>query len=92
MAMAFHQRVTSGLNGTYDDIDMAFFASHHEDRSHRLRATVQNLNTKFADTMRERGAKRRIVSDDESDMDMNERNDGQIVLSRNQMKMWIREV
>ncbi|EXJ73554.1 uncharacterized protein A1O5_03315 [Cladophialophora psammophila CBS 110553] len=92
LAMAFHQRVTSGLNGTYDDIDMAFFASHHQHPSHRLRATVQNLNTKFAETMRERGGKRRVVSDDQSDIDLDEHDNVQIVLSKNQMKMWIREV
>lgn len=95
LTMSFNQLVTSALNGTYDDVDMAFFNNYEKYRSHRLRATVQNLNTKFADTMRDRGAKRRVVADledDHSDAESNEDDDGQVLVSEKNMKRWVGEV
>ncbi|KIW22041.1 uncharacterized protein PV07_12559 [Cladophialophora immunda] len=95
LAMSFDQLVTSALNGTYDDVDMTFFNLEEKHRSHRLRATVQDLNTKYADTMRDRGAKRRVVAaseDDCSDTESTEDDDGQILVSEKGMKRWVSEV
>ncbi|EXJ61698.1 dynamin GTPase [Cladophialophora yegresii CBS 114405] len=95
LAMAFHQLVTSTLNGTYDDIDVTFFAPDNERMSRRLRATVQNLNTEFADAMRERGAKRRITTaseDSPHDSESNESHNGQMLVTETEMKSWIRQV
>ncbi|KAK5215354.1 hypothetical protein LTR72_011590 [Exophiala xenobiotica] len=89
LAMAFDQLVASALNGTYDDVDMTFFNLHEKHTSHLLWATVQNLNTKFADTMRDRGAKPRVVvssEDNYSDTELAEDDDGQILVSENDMK------
>ncbi|KIW65525.1 hypothetical protein, variant, partial [Phialophora macrospora] len=95
LAMAFHQLVTSTLNGTYDDLDKSFFASDNEHMSRRLRANIQNLNTQFADTMRERGAKRRITTASEGDQDdseSSESDEDQILVTETEMKGWIRQV
>ncbi|KIW36744.1 uncharacterized protein PV06_11040 [Exophiala oligosperma] len=95
LTMAFNQLVTSALNGTYDDVDIVFFNLYEKHRPRRLRATIQNLNTKFADTMRERGAKRRVVTDVEDDLseaESNEDNAGQMLVSEKDMKRWVAEV
>jgi hypothetical protein len=95
LAMTFHQLVTSTLNGTYDDINMSFFASDNDRTSRRLRATVQNLNTEFSDEMRECGAKRRIVTasePDQSDAESSESVNDQILVTEKEMKGWIRQV
>lgn len=95
LTMAFNQLVTSALNGTYDDVDIVFFNLYEKHRPRRLRATIQNLNTKFADTMRESGAKRRVVTDvedDLSDAESNEDNAGQMLVSEKDMKRWVAEV
>jgi hypothetical protein len=95
-AMAFHQLVTSTLNGTYDDNDMSFFVTGSGNTSRRLRARIQNLNSDFADTVRDRGAKRRIVTVSEEDEqwgpESDQSQDGQILVTEKEMKSWIRQV
>ena len=95
LAMTFYQLVSSTLNGTYDDIDMSFFVSK-ENISRRLRARIQNLNTEFADMVRDRGAKRRIVADSEGDeqsgSESDESDEGQMLVTEKEMKSWIRQV
>lgn len=61
--MDFYSLCTSALNGTYDG-GVFFDVGKHQDL-HRLRANVQFLNSKFADVMRCKGAKRKIVSETE---------------------------
>lgn len=93
--MTFYQLVSSTLNGIYEDIDMSFFVSK-ENISRRLRARIQNLNTEFADTVRDRGAKRRIVTDSEGDeqsgSESDESEEGQMLVTEKEMKSWIRQV
>ncbi|KAK5548613.1 hypothetical protein LTR46_011962 [Exophiala xenobiotica] len=74
---------------------MTFFNLEENHRSHRLRATVQDLNTIFADTMRDRGAERRVVpdsQDDYSDTESTQDDDGQILASEKDVKKWVSEV
>ncbi|KAK5210622.1 hypothetical protein LTR72_012419, partial [Exophiala xenobiotica] len=71
---------------------MTFFNLEENHRSHRLRATVQDLNTIFADTMRDRGAERRVVpdsQDDYSDTESTQDDDGQILASEKDVKKWV---
>ena len=64
----FSLLVSNALNGVYYD---PYFGDAMSDDGYerRLRAVVQNLLTEFSDTMRHRGASRRIVDDDHDDDD-----------------------
>lgn len=102
LAMAFHKLVTSALNGTYDDVDTSFSVPHDERGVRRLRATIENLDAQLADTMRDRGAKRRMVADSDgphsaddvphTDDESSGSNGGQVRVSRKEMRVWIRQV
>lgn len=73
IAMQFHRLVTAALHGDYHGVDAAFFETTDETTDHiRLRALVHNLNTQFADEMRERGQTMIVVSDADSESDGHE--------------------
>lgn len=99
LAMSFHRLVTSALNGTYDDTDLSFFSRDSCDPARRLRALIQNLNTKFAESIRVEGAKRKVVPETEPESDGNSGSESsdhdsghQILVTEREMKEWIREV
>ena len=71
--MQFHRLVTAALHGDYHGVDAAFFEPTGGPADHiRLRALVHNLNTDFADEMRERGQTMIVVSDGDSESDGHE--------------------
>ena len=73
IAMQFHRLVTAALHGDYHGVDAAFFEATDQAADHiRLRALVHNLNTDFADEMRERGQTMIVVSDADSESDGHE--------------------
>ena len=73
IAMQFHRLVTAALHGDYHGVDAAFFETTDETASHiRLRALIHNLNTHFADEMRERGQTMIVVPDADSESDGHE--------------------
>ena len=73
IAMQFHRLVTAALHGDYHRVDAVFFEVTDEAADHmRLRALVHNLNTDFADDMRERGQTMIVVSDVDSGSDEHE--------------------
>lgn len=73
VAMHFHRLVTAALHGDYHGVDEAFFEATDEATDHiRLRALVHNLNTDFADDMRERGQTMIVVSGLDSGSDGHE--------------------
>jgi hypothetical protein len=61
------------LHGDYHGVDAAFFEPTDETADYiRLRALVHNVNTDFADEMRERGQTMIVVSDADSESDAHE--------------------
>lgn len=96
MAMQFHSLTTSALNGTYYEADGTFFGEiDDKSRSRRLRAVVHQLNSSFAEYMRQNGQKRKIrrsqSSDDSSDSE-EEPEEGQLLVTEAEMKSWVKEV
>jgi hypothetical protein len=96
LAMHFHSLATSALNGTYHETDAAFFEEDDGDaHSKRLRAVVHRLNTAFADYMRDNGQRRKITnrtSSDDSEEDEESPEDGQILVTEDEMKAWVKQV
>ena len=73
IAMQFHRLVTAALHGDYHGVDAAFFEATDQAADHiRLRALAHNLNTDFADEMRERGQTMIVVPDADSESDGHE--------------------
>lgn len=73
IAMQFHRLVTAALHGDYHGVDATFFEATDQAADHiRLRALVHNLNTGFADGMRERGQTMVVVSDPNCESDGHE--------------------
>jgi hypothetical protein len=90
MAMQFHSLTTSVLNGTYHKADAIFFGELDDKiRSRRLRAVVHQLNSNFAEYMRENGQKRKVgpllSSHDSSDSE-EEPEEGQLKVTEFEMK------
>ena len=67
IAMRFHRLVTAALHGDYHGVDAAFFETSNTADYIRLRALVHNLNTDFANEMRECGQTTLVVSDADSE-------------------------
>ena len=73
IAMQSHRLVTVALHGDYHGVDATFFEATDEAADHiRLRTLVHNLNTDFADDMRERGQTMVVFSDTDSESDGHE--------------------
>jgi hypothetical protein len=87
---------TSALNGTYHEVDAAFFGEIDDKNcSRRLRAVVHQLSSHFSQYVRGDGQKRKIhrssSSDDSSDSEM-EPEEGQLLVTESEMNAWVKEV
>jgi hypothetical protein len=98
IAMQFHRLVTAALHGDYHGVDAAFFENTDETADHiRLRALVHNLNTEFADEMRERGQTMIVVSDEGPESDGHESSSEDLSsiphrVSREEMRTFVMKV
>lgn len=96
LAMQFHSLAVSALNGTYHETDGVFFGQvDHEAHSIRLRALVHQLNTRFAERIRNSGQKRKVCVENFID-DCTEGDDDvehdQLRVTESEMRSWVREV
>lgn len=99
LSMKFYELLQAALDGNYHSIDVAFFSE--SDKS-RLRACVQESNTKFAAYMRESGQRRKMKVESESNNTMPESGDSkdhelgdnttQIIVSKAEMMQWVKQV
>lgn len=87
LSMQFRGLVTTALNGPYDEMDSDFFLNSD---SARLRAKVHRLNTDFSAFMRDDGAMRKIV--DNADAGSKVEKTGQILVTEEEMKEWVKKV
>ena len=68
IAMRFHNLATAALHGEYHRVDTAFFADADESATYfTLRAFVHNVNTAFANDMREFGQTMKVMQEPETD-------------------------
>ena len=68
IAMRFHNLATAPLHREYHGVDTAFFADADGSATYfRLRAFVHNVNTAFANDMRESGQTMKVVQEPETD-------------------------
>jgi hypothetical protein len=93
LSMKFYELLQAALDGNYHTIDSDFFS---EAEGSRLRARVQEANTKFATAMRLKGKKRVTKSKSspvlgQSDDDLPLENT-QLVVTDEEMLQWVKEV
>jgi GTPase SAR1 family protein len=96
----FHGLVRAGIDGDYGGRDAKFFNVQGKNFANRLRAVVHLENEKFANHMREYGQTRKFVcqqdnpsfesTDQGMDLALNE--EGQILVSKEEMAAWVKEV
>jgi hypothetical protein len=91
----FHALLQAGIDGNYGGRDATFFEARDGAFGNRLRAMVHLENEKFANCMRDYGQKRKIVSSE--DIDSSEEapssdNEDQILVSKEGMAAWVRQV
>lgn len=86
----FHNLVKSGVEGAYAGRDEEFFRVSGDDISVRLRAAIHMKNEDFATYMRLNSEKRKVV--DEEEMKSTDGEEGQILLTADDMMSWIRQV
>ncbi|KAJ2967000.1 hypothetical protein NQ176_g9880 [Zarea fungicola] len=89
-SMEFSQLLNAALNGNYDGIN-PLFLSHD---NCRLRARIQQLNTKFAQQMRLNGKKRKTdpASPSSNSEDDSTDETAQLIVSKAEMMQWVKEV
>ncbi|KAL7942892.1 P-loop containing nucleoside triphosphate hydrolase protein [Trichoderma barbatum] len=98
LSMKFYELLQAALEGNYHSIDTEFFS---ESGTSRLRARVQEWNTRFSNYMRESGQKRkmepepdpfneRLGSDDPEDHELGGVT-AQIIVSKAEMMRWVKE-
>ncbi|KAL4863060.1 P-loop containing nucleoside triphosphate hydrolase protein [Aspergillus spectabilis] len=98
LSMKFYELLQAALDCNYHSIDSDFFSGT---KGSRLRAHVQEANTKFATSMHLKG-KMRVVgpdnppvlggSDHDSNKDDSVDEDAQLIVSDEEMLQWVREV
>ncbi|KAJ5558984.1 dynamin GTPase [Penicillium sp. DV-2018c] len=96
----FHGLVRAGIDGDYGGRDADFFKIQDKKFANRLRAVVHLENEKFANHMREYGQKRKVVHREEdecSELDdqtteSSPNDEGQILVSKEEMAAWVKEV
>ncbi|KAL7795108.1 P-loop containing nucleoside triphosphate hydrolase protein [Trichoderma ceciliae] len=98
LSMRFYELLQAALDGNYHSVDAAFFS---ESENSRLRARVQEKNTKFAGYMRESGQRRKFKADAESENSVPESDNsedhklagetGQILVSKTEMMQWVKQ-
>jgi len=97
-SMTFYELLQAALDGNYHSIKANFFAQQPQSR---LRAVVQQLNTKFAAHMRESGQRRKLRSSDSDNpeppaggSDDHESIDetAQLLVSKAEMMHWVKQV
>ncbi|UKZ94349.1 uncharacterized protein TrAFT101_009225 [Trichoderma asperellum] len=99
LSMRFYELLQAALDGNYYSIDAAFFLGSE---SSRLRASIQKMNTSFANHMRNSGQKRKMTTDLEPNRSVPEVKDpknhepaydiSQILVSRKGMIQWVKQV
>ncbi|KAJ9133186.1 Interferon-induced GTP-binding protein Mx-like protein [Pleurostoma richardsiae] len=91
-SMQFHRVAEAALDGNYQGPDADFFRAPGT----RLRAEVHKANTQFADDLRVRGQKRKIVTentDENADGESADENETQQVhVTKQEMTAWVKEV
>ncbi|KAL4863924.1 hypothetical protein BDV12DRAFT_201641 [Aspergillus spectabilis] len=96
----FHGLVRAGINGDYGGRDAQFFNVQGKNFANRLRAVVHLENEKFANHMREYGQTRKVVSREDNQslesadqtMELSLNEEGQILVSKEGMAVWVKEV
>lgn len=96
--MRFYELLQAALDGNYHSIDAEFFDSEIS----RLRATVQEMNTKFAAYMRLSVQRRKFKPDAEPEDSTSESGNpddaetadetGQLIVSKTEMMRWVKQV
>lgn len=86
----YYNVIQAGVDGSYGGRDAGFFKIRDGQFSVRLRATIHMENEKFSDYIRQYGEKRKIVSTDPSDG--GEESGGQLLVTKEGMLDWIRQV
>jgi hypothetical protein len=91
LSMKFHSLTQAAIDGNYHWTDGDFFAGSNEDGSTRLRADLHCLNGKFSTYMRDKGQKRRLCIDSESDVDSKE--EGEMLrVTKQEVEAWVKQV
>ncbi|KAL2782750.1 dynamin GTPase [Aspergillus keveii] len=94
----FQALVRAGVDGDYDGRDASFFNAKRKTLANRLRALIHQENEKFANYMRDHGQTRKIISDKDDEtsssnsMELSLNDEGQILVSREGMAAWIKQV
>ena len=98
VAMQFHRLTAAALHGDYHGVDAAFFETSDglPDRA-RLRALVHNLNTVFANELRESGQTMKVVSNSDSEVSVSDSASEDLPneplrVSRDEMKAFVMKV
>ena len=73
VAMQFHSLTAAALHGDYHGVDAAFFETSDDLPGHvRLRALVHNVNTAFANELRESGQTMKVASNSDSEVNVSD--------------------
>jgi hypothetical protein len=88
MSMRYYELLQAALNGSYQSIDVDFFS---QIEGSRLRARIQQINTDFADLMRDRGERRKIGTASKPEQS-NVSSTVQLMVTEEQIMVWVREV
>jgi len=93
LSMDFYRLSLSALEGGYYGVDSAFFGIDKPLGSNRLRARVHELNSVFADEMRESSCRRKIVEKKSADYDPRSvSQDAQLLVTKSELTAWVKEV
>ncbi|KAL6229069.1 P-loop containing nucleoside triphosphate hydrolase protein [Aspergillus navahoensis] len=97
----FQALVRAGVDGDYHGRDASFFNAKRETLANRLRALIHQENEKFANYIRDHGQTRKIICDEDDKDDestssdgteLSLNNKGQILVSREGMAAWIKQI
>ncbi|KAH7317218.1 dynamin family protein [Rhexocercosporidium sp. MPI-PUGE-AT-0058] len=94
-SMEYCNLAQAALDGNYHDRERSFFDGS-EGYTMRLRAEIHKLNGAFAAYVCEKGSKRKVVNNDQSEgesdsEDEHESADGQLQISQKEFDLWVKE-
>ncbi|KAG4430258.1 hypothetical protein IFR05_014254 [Cadophora sp. M221] len=94
-SMEYCNLAQAALDGNYHDRERSFFDGS-EGYAMRLRAEIHELNSAFAAYVREKGSKRKVVNNDQSEgesdsEDEHESTDDQLQVSQKEFDLWVKE-
>lgn len=93
LSMDFYRLSMSALEGCYYGVDSAFFGIDESLGSNRLRARIHELNSIFADDMREHSCRRKVVEKRSADYGLRSvSQDAQLLVTKGELTAWAKEV